>query len=646
MKRVLLFFVLLLIPFFVYSETCNTNDITISNISLFEKSDDVSEVNEASIIDNNINVNLRLKNVNDYIRYKLTITNNSNEKYEINKDSIINNSNYITYSLETDESNIVKPNTSKEVTLLVKYTNSVSDESYTENKYNETKTVTINLSSEEKVVNPKTGTDDTLFILVMFLIGFIIIYLIINRSEYSKFFVLLFLLIMPLGIKAICTTSINVVSNIEIDKPEVVIPSGDPTLGNYYNINTGKYYEVLNTAFSEALSNQTIQVLNDTEETIIAVLAAEKKNIKLDLNDKRIDLDRISETYVIINNGELEIINSGSETGSIEFWTGFNNTGTVTIRENVNIYSENDAMDNAGTLNIFGGVLTGSEGRGVLNQGTLNMNYGYLSGYMYGIHNEGTAILKHATVHGNNAIYNTEDGILSISDNSQLYGYGTGIANHGEFSMTNSRIDANYTSHTSIAIKNYATGFVDNSILYSESHSNGGEAYGIRNYNGQLTVNSCSIEAYGSTDGTDAYGVLNEATINITNSVIYGYSTRYHVTGGYGFDNKGTATFIGGEIKGQWYALITANGSTFTLGVNDDNIDFESPLVQGTGTSGRGVLIEPGGIFNYYDGILKGTHENNYSLYGNVVGLPEGYSINTEVVDGIEVTILHEGITH
>ena len=226
MKKIILFFILLFIPFFVYAEKCNDNDITISNISLLDKSEEVVEVSEASIEENIINLDLKMKNIEDNARYELTINNNSEEDYIINQNSINNNSDYITYTLEsTDESNIVKPKSSKDVILKVEYTNAISDEVFNDENYKESKTITINLSTEKEkdnskdIVNPKTGSFRGAFILVMFVIGFSLIILIVNRSKYSKFFALLFLLIMPLGIKAICNTSISVISNIEIEKP-------------------------------------------------------------------------------------------------------------------------------------------------------------------------------------------------------------------------------------------------------------------------------------------------------------------------------------------------------------------------------------------------------------------------------------------
>ncbi len=210
MKKLLTLIILLFIPFMVYAENCETNKVTISNISLVENSDDVVEINRASINNSQVNLNLKFKYLNDNAKYKLTIKNDSNEDYEIN--NIINaNSEYMTYELKTeDNSNIVKSGTSKDAILLVTYSKQVPDTAYTNDKYNENKTITIDLSSGDNVVNPKTGNDSYVFILIMFIIGFSFIYLIINKNKYSKYFVLL-LLLTPVCLKAICRVEVKVV---------------------------------------------------------------------------------------------------------------------------------------------------------------------------------------------------------------------------------------------------------------------------------------------------------------------------------------------------------------------------------------------------------------------------------------------------
>ncbi len=221
MKKLLILIILLFIPFMVYAESCETNKVTISNISLVENSNGVIEVSDASINNNQVFLNLKFKNLNDSAKYRETIKNDSKEDYEI--DNIVNaSSEYITYELKTEDNvNIVKAGTSRDAILLVTYSKQVPLSAYSGDKYNESRTVTIDLSAGDNVVNPKTGNYSYAFILIMFIIGFTLIYLIINKSKYSKYFVLFLLILIPIGLKAICKVEVKVVSNIEIEKQDI-----------------------------------------------------------------------------------------------------------------------------------------------------------------------------------------------------------------------------------------------------------------------------------------------------------------------------------------------------------------------------------------------------------------------------------------
>ncbi len=59
MKKLLLM-IILLFPFGVLADTCNSSNISISNISLLEKSDNVNEVVDALATDKNINIDLTM----------------------------------------------------------------------------------------------------------------------------------------------------------------------------------------------------------------------------------------------------------------------------------------------------------------------------------------------------------------------------------------------------------------------------------------------------------------------------------------------------------------------------------------------------------------------------------------------------------
>ena len=122
MKKLLLAILLLLIfiPFYVNAETCDTDKITISSITVESKSDNVEELEEAKASDKNINLNLSMSNLGDNIKYKIVVKNDSNEDYELDKNSFNLSSDYIEYTLDSeDDTSIVKANSSKVVYLKV-----------------------------------------------------------------------------------------------------------------------------------------------------------------------------------------------------------------------------------------------------------------------------------------------------------------------------------------------------------------------------------------------------------------------------------------------------------------------------------------------------------------------------------------------
>ena len=97
MKKFILSILLFLmfIPFVVNAETCDTDKITIENIAIESKSDNVEELSQATASGKNINLNLSMSKVGDSIEYRFVVKNYSNEDYELDKTSLNLNSDYI-----------------------------------------------------------------------------------------------------------------------------------------------------------------------------------------------------------------------------------------------------------------------------------------------------------------------------------------------------------------------------------------------------------------------------------------------------------------------------------------------------------------------------------------------------------------------
>ena len=89
--------------------------------------------------------------VGDSISYDMTINNASEEDYMIDEDTFKTDSEYIEYSLKTnDNSNIVKAKSSKDVTLTATYKKEVEDNLLSNNKFNASNNLKLSLNTNDK----------------------------------------------------------------------------------------------------------------------------------------------------------------------------------------------------------------------------------------------------------------------------------------------------------------------------------------------------------------------------------------------------------------------------------------------------------------------------------------------------------------
>ena len=227
MKKFILLILLFLMfmPFIVNAETCDTDKITVENITIESKSDNVEELDEATANGKNINLNLSMSEVGDNIEYKFVVKNNSNEDYELDKTSLNISSDYINYSFETEDNfNVVKANSSKNVTLRVVYKNEVSEDKFESGSYTDSKTVTVQLSNGNTInvpdtfKNPNTGVQSYILILFILLLMCVTLYVLLKKKKYTKFMILIIgtAIIIPISAYALCKCNIAINSNIEI----------------------------------------------------------------------------------------------------------------------------------------------------------------------------------------------------------------------------------------------------------------------------------------------------------------------------------------------------------------------------------------------------------------------------------------------
>lgn len=234
-------------------ETCDTSNILIGTPTIEQVSNGVTEIETARVDGDgkDILVNIKMSSVGDSIKYKFNVTNNSEEDFDITNSGQNVNTTYFKYLFSSsDESNIIKSGETKLVYLTISYNSEIPDSAYDNNgEYNDEKTLLLNLSTDisdsnnnsnnnentnnntnnttDNVVNPKTGTEATLLLLIVTLFFGSIVYVIISGKKSINHFVILICLslVLPLSIYATCTCSINVVSKIKVTKPTLTPPS-------------------------------------------------------------------------------------------------------------------------------------------------------------------------------------------------------------------------------------------------------------------------------------------------------------------------------------------------------------------------------------------------------------------------------------
>lgn len=230
MKKIMfsILMIIMFIPFIVNAETCDTSKVSISSIKVDSKSNEVEEINEATATGRDINLNLTMSEVGDKIKYKIVVKNDSNDDYELDKNNFNISSDYVKYSLESeDESIIVKANSTKTVYLRVEYKNAVKEESFKNGIYTDNKNMTINLSSNDKasvadiITNPDTGIKYyILIIIVLFTIIGTTVYLVMKKKNVKIMLLVIgTAIIIPLSVNALCKCEIKIDSKVNFYHP-------------------------------------------------------------------------------------------------------------------------------------------------------------------------------------------------------------------------------------------------------------------------------------------------------------------------------------------------------------------------------------------------------------------------------------------
>ena len=239
----IIIFCLFFIPCIVKAETCEIDKIKLDSITIDNKSDNITELDTATVSGKNINLNLSMSEVGDNITYKIIVKNDSDEDYELDNSNLNINSEYIDYSLEfEDNTNIIKANSNKIILLKVVYKNGVPEESFVSGAFNDNKTIKLNLSTNNStniqnlLKNPNTGN---LYLLIIVLLFIITLLPFLKKIKHTKYIILILgtTIIIPIYVQALCKCDIEIESKIRIDKPveEDVLY----LYGRIYNVSIG-----------------------------------------------------------------------------------------------------------------------------------------------------------------------------------------------------------------------------------------------------------------------------------------------------------------------------------------------------------------------------------------------------------------------
>ena len=239
------FLLLLFFPFLVFA----SNDIEIKSIDLFEKSDNTQIIEDAIIEEDNIKLNVKFYDINDYVKYKIVIKNVSNYVFKI-KDGVSNiNSDYIIYEVSVEDNDeTIKINDKKTIYLTLRYNKEVEKSKFISGKYNESKSLNINILNGELIINDgiintdntkntvNPNTVDVIIAVIVVLFISIISLMFLKQIRVNKYY-LFIILLLPILVNAIKEYQIKLNSSIEIGlvKPNPCTYEGELVEGAIYN---------------------------------------------------------------------------------------------------------------------------------------------------------------------------------------------------------------------------------------------------------------------------------------------------------------------------------------------------------------------------------------------------------------------------
>ena len=247
MKKILALLFLLLIPFVAKAE------VKISDAVLVDNTEGLEVEKNPHYEGLQLDIDMKLAEVGEYAKYKLTIQNDTKKDYEIDMGEAFSDKEYIKYefSFVDDDNAVLKANNSKDIYVTVSYNKEVPETEFKDGVYNDDNVMTINLSNEEQEVNPSTKTGYIILITAIILfISLLLVLLNKYKLDHLMVLVIAVAIALPISICALEKITITIQAKIQIvyNKPKFCVGIYDyntDTIGNYqyYDYAKGSTWE-------------------------------------------------------------------------------------------------------------------------------------------------------------------------------------------------------------------------------------------------------------------------------------------------------------------------------------------------------------------------------------------------------------------
>ncbi len=257
------FLLLIVISLFIIPNVYAANDVKIESIDVLEKSESAEILTPATFEGLVVNVDIKFVNLHDYVKYKVVVSNTSDKDYRIKDNIDFDKSKYIHYEYSFDNnSNIVRKNSKKIMTIIISYDNLVPDSKLNaDGSYSEPNRMVIDLARGNIINNPKTNsTILVLLIIVTLLVCSVSIVGIKRKNTVTTMLLLLGIVsLLPISILAIDEIQITINSKVMIEREiEFCVYDRGLTQEAFYgrqtdsmkNIaSTPEYYEYMENAY-------------------------------------------------------------------------------------------------------------------------------------------------------------------------------------------------------------------------------------------------------------------------------------------------------------------------------------------------------------------------------------------------------------